>query len=414
MTGLVSGAQTATGFNYDALTSTLTVDYQGLVDDQYTLTLVSGDGAIEDLAGHDLDGEATAVGTVPSGDGTAGGDFVVNFSVDLTGPIVVTSSVLEGDVLSSSGLTYTVQFDEDLDATNLDAADVVLTGQASGAQTATGFNYDALTSTLTVDYQGLVDDQYTLTLVSGDGAIEDLAGHDLDGEAAVLGTVPSGDGTAGGDFVVNFSVDLGPIVLASSVLEGDVLSSADLTYTVQFDEELDATNLDAADVVMTGLVSGAQTATGFNYDALTSTLTVDYQGLVDDQYTLTLVSGDGAIEDLAGHDLDGEAAVLGTVPSGDGNAGGDFVVNFSVDLTGPIVVTSSVLEGDVLSSAGLTYTVQFDEELDATNLDAADVVMTGQASGAQTATGFNYDALTSTLTVDYQGLVDDQYTLTLG
>ena len=179
------------------------------------------------------------------------------------------------------------------------------------------------------------------------------------------------------------------------------------------DEELDATNLDAADVVMTGQASGAQTATGFNYDALTSTLTVDYQGLVDDQYTLTLVSGDGAIEDLVGNDLDGEAAVVGTVPSGDGNAGGDFVVNFSVDLTGPVVVTSSVLEGDVLSSAGLTYTVQFDEELDATNLDAADVVMTGQASGAQTATGFNYDALTSTLTVDYQGLVDDQYTLTL-
>ena len=414
LTGQASGAQTATGFNYDALTSTLTVDYQGLVDDQYTLTLVSGDGAIEDLVGHDFDGEAAVVGTVPSGDGTAGGDFVVNFSIDLTGSIVVTSSVLEGDVLSSADLTYTVQFDEELDATNLDAADVVLTGLVSGAQTATGFNYDSLTSTLTVDYQGLVDDQYTLTLVSGDGAIEDLVGHDLDGEAAVVGTVPSGDGTAGGDFVVNFNVDLtGPIILASSLLEGDLLGTADITVTLQFNEELDATNLDAADVVLIGQTSGEQVATLINYHAPNSTLTIQYESLVDDQYELTLVSGDGAIKDVVGNHLDGEAALVGTVPSGDGIAGGDFVVNFGVDLTGPIVVASSVLEGNIFSSSDLTYTVQFDEELDATNLGAADVVLIGQVSGVQTSTGFSYDALTSTLTVDYQGLVEDQYSLTV-
>ena len=47
----------------------------------YTLRLLSGDGRVEGVDGADLDGEMPASGELPSGDGSAGGDFVLHFTV---------------------------------------------------------------------------------------------------------------------------------------------------------------------------------------------------------------------------------------------------------------------------------------------------------------------------------------------
>ena len=50
-----------------------------------------------------------------------------------------------------------------------------------------------------------------------DGAFEDLAGNDLDGEPAAFPLPPeqSGDGFAGGDFVVHFALDADDIEAAA-------------------------------------------------------------------------------------------------------------------------------------------------------------------------------------------------------
>jgi len=114
-------------------------------------------------------------------------------------------SVLEGDELPAGALTYTARFDEPMDELALDASDVELVGVNSGAHAPTVFSYDPGTLTLTLGFADLADDAYMLTLFSGDGQFEDLVGRDLDGEADPVTTVPSGDGTAGGDFAVHFS-----------------------------------------------------------------------------------------------------------------------------------------------------------------------------------------------------------------
>ena len=85
LVGLLSGSYSPTLFNYDSVTSTLTVQYENLPEEQYALRFISGNGAFEDLVGNDLDGEPLAFPVPPntSGDGIVGGDFVVNFTTDI-------------------------------------------------------------------------------------------------------------------------------------------------------------------------------------------------------------------------------------------------------------------------------------------------------------------------------------------
>lgn len=104
-----------------------------------------------------------------------------------------------------------------------------------------------------VRYIDLPDDDYTLRLVSGDGAFEDPVGLDLDGEALSFPLPPNGtgDGIEGGDFVVTFGVDrdidalpvplsprgpLGNRVYESSVY-GQINPAQDKdTYTIELNE----------------------------------------------------------------------------------------------------------------------------------------------------------------------------------
>jgi hypothetical protein len=55
----------------------------------------------------------------------------------------------------------------------------------------------------------LPDGDYTLTLWSGDGFVEDVVGNDLDGESigGKPDGTPSGDGVPGGDYVIDFAID---------------------------------------------------------------------------------------------------------------------------------------------------------------------------------------------------------------
>ena len=69
--------------------------------------------------------------------------------------------------------------------------------------------YDAVTDKVLVTYDTLPEGDYTLTMRSGLGAIEDQIGNDMDGEplgANLDGTI-TGNGVPGGDYVVGFSID---------------------------------------------------------------------------------------------------------------------------------------------------------------------------------------------------------------
>ena len=124
--------------------------------------------------------------------------FSDDFIIDLTAPRVATSSVGAGQWLATGDRTFTSTFTEEL-RDQIDAADVQLRAVDAGQDfTPTLVDYNPATSTLTLQFTGLIEDSYTLTLFSGDGAFEDLAGLDLDGDANT---------TPGGNYVLAFNVE---------------------------------------------------------------------------------------------------------------------------------------------------------------------------------------------------------------
>ncbi len=133
-------------------------------------------------------------------------------------PIRVTSlSPLPDSDLTASPASIIAMFDRELDASTVNA--VTFTLQASGGDDTFGNgnevpiaassistpNTTPMSATFDLTGVVLTDDTYRVTLFgSGASNIQDIDANALDGEFS--GTFPSGDGTAGGDFVADFSV----------------------------------------------------------------------------------------------------------------------------------------------------------------------------------------------------------------
>ncbi|MFV2067113.1 MAG: hypothetical protein ACC645_09050, partial [Pirellulales bacterium] len=169
---------------------------------------------------------------------------------DLIPPRVIESSLQEGDTVATNApLAVTLRFSEPLLPSALDPADVQLTGQRSGDYVATAFRYEPAISTLTLQFEALPDDQYTLTLTSGDGAFEDLVGNDLDGEPLAFPIPPeqSGDGEPGGDFVVHFRTDFVtaefPVPLDALSPEGSLIYDGSVGGSVDTVDDTDGVTI---------------------------------------------------------------------------------------------------------------------------------------------------------------------------
>ena len=183
------------------------------------VTIVDGNTATFILPGPLAEGIRTvaiAAGAIDDIQGTPIDAFSATFYNDVTPPRVVASSIQEGDVLSTGDLVYTVTFSEPMRTTDINPSDAPLYGQLRGnSYLPTSITFDASGTTATIIYAGLADDAYTLTLISGDGAFEDVVGWDLDGEPVAWPIPPneSGDGVEGGNFYVDFATDVGPQAL---------------------------------------------------------------------------------------------------------------------------------------------------------------------------------------------------------
>jgi hypothetical protein len=178
------------------------------------VTIVDGDTARFTIAGSFAEGTHTitlAAGAVTDLQGTALAAFSSEFFLDLTAPRVVGANVSAGDVIAAGDMTFSFTFAEPMNTANLSYDDVYLLG------TYQFFNYypsnlfwDASGTVLTVQFLGVPEDVVHLTLVSGDGALEDAVGNNLDGEALTFPIPPNqtGDGIEGGDLVINFNTDI--------------------------------------------------------------------------------------------------------------------------------------------------------------------------------------------------------------
>jgi subtilisin family serine protease len=138
--------------------------------------------------------------------------YAGDFTLDSIGPRVTSSSIQEGDVLSSPNIFYLVSFDKGLDPSKVNASDFILRGLLRNQSYAVAsFNYVPAAASLVLQYTNLPSDQYTLTLVSGPFNLVDVNGNPLDG-APNWPMPPNESGTGNPFSTGNFFVDFGNAV----------------------------------------------------------------------------------------------------------------------------------------------------------------------------------------------------------
>ncbi|MCY2927358.1 MAG: pre-peptidase C-terminal domain-containing protein, partial [Planctomycetota bacterium] len=167
--------------------------------------------------------------------------FSSGYLYDTLAPRVAASTVQENQVVPVGAWNAVITFNEPLLASPLDATDFLLSSALHGEFLPASWNYDAASCQLRLSYVNLPEDAYTLTLRSGDGRFEDLVGCNLDGEPLTwpVGPGVSGDGIAGGDFVVHFRTDISISPLGTLT---PVAPAGSLVYSAQVTGDLYATS----------------------------------------------------------------------------------------------------------------------------------------------------------------------------
>jgi len=142
-------------------------------------------------------------------------DGAIDDRAPSSSPIRVTSlSPLPDSMLTAAPSDVIAMFDRELDVSTVNSMTFLL--EASGGDatfgdgnettiTPTGITTTATSATFDLSGITLADDTYQVRLAgSGASIIMDLDANALDGEYS--GSFPSGDGTAGGDFLAQFSI----------------------------------------------------------------------------------------------------------------------------------------------------------------------------------------------------------------
>jgi len=249
------------------------------------------------------------VARVLGADGTRGAHTLRVSGATGAAPAFFVDSTEPADgALEISVPTLRLRFNDQLDLTTFDPSDVLVDGAPAPALEAV---VDG--ATLLVTMPSLADGAHTVEVPQG--AFRDLQGTPVDAFSLAFET----DATA-------------PRVVASTHAPGDVVPVGGMTFAVTFDEPLAADAIDPSDVVLVGVESGPRAPALFQYDEAASRLVVGYRDLPEDEFTLTLRSGVDGFADPAGNALDGEAGASSFVPTGDGVAGGDLVIDFVTDL----------------------------------------------------------------------------------
>ncbi|HVX60745.1 MAG TPA: pre-peptidase C-terminal domain-containing protein, partial [Pirellulales bacterium] len=210
-----------------------------------------------------------ATGAISDIHGTPVNAFSTSFFVDTTPPRVTATSIAPGGVATPGSLSYQVTFSEPMQVGNLSADDFALHGDLRGANyAASGYFFNADGTVLTLNYANLPDDHYTLTLhsgVTGGGNFTDVVGNALDGEFS--GSLPSGDGAAGGDFVVGFNLDPGaeafPTTFKAVDPAGSLIYDPSMTRTIAYGGDTDGFTLSVdPDQTLTAVLEPAATLQG--------------------------------------------------------------------------------------------------------------------------------------------------------
>ncbi len=353
---------------YDSVTDTATFTVAGaLAAETYQVTLT--DTAM-DLTGNALDGEFQVANFPPSGNGVAGGDFQCTFIVSAAP--VVTSIIPAPGAQTGSPITIVATFNIALDQFTVNSSTFLLEG--SGGDGTFGDGNEVVYAPAFVTYQPpipgadppvpagatfwvvgtLPEDVYQVTLTD---SITNQLGIPLDGD--FTGTFPSGDGTAGGDFLCTFIVLVPPNVISVTPVPGSLLTDSPPSIVVEFNEELISSTINPTTFLL--IESGEEVEDDptwdegnevtipyayiqYSYNPLTSesvAVFVPAIPLDDGHYQIVVTDG---VLDTDGAALDGEFTGAAFPPSGNGQPGGDFMCTFTIttEAVGTIVPANTL------------------------------------------------------------------------
>ena len=246
-----------------------------------------------DPAAHTGDGiyaVSLAAGSVTDLQGELNTAFASTFELDTAGPII-TSTFWNGNslpvdhALLPGPLNFEAHFNEPLKAffragrglRSPDAADISLVNDTTAEVFVPAFvDSNSENTNFEAFFNSLTEGSYTLTLLSGSGAFEDVAGNDLDGEALGMNTdgTPSGDAVAGGDYVIHFVVDAANQT-ASDFLRLQPLGGLIFESTLNAGILHDATDDDA----FSFFLEGGQTISARAFAEQPVTLSIDVPGI---------------------------------------------------------------------------------------------------------------------------------------
>ena len=366
-----------------------------LAADTYTVTLRSAsDGIVDAALGELLDGEYS--GTLPSGDGTSGGDFVYSFSVEAPQQLVISLADI------ARGPTQAVQTPAEGSGEELPDGLLVHFSETEGITSGTlkvSYNPDLMTITAVQagpDAPSSMLVEANLT-ESGEAVIAfSISGDPLESGTAnlleIIAEVPA-DATYGAVHVLDISeveINAGAIEATADDAVHAVVFAGDANGNIAYDTE------DARLIARVGM----ELDSGFAIDQPSSTLSGDYDVLFPniDPMIIGDVTGNDSLSALDASDILRCVTGLET-PN----------VLEIPDLVAPAATISP--NGTNVSTDAIVFTIAFDEEV--SGVDVGDLSVVGSLGSTLTLSAFT-EVSTAEYTVQVTGMSrGENVTLTL-
>lgn len=303
---------------------------------------VTDDDTIQDTLGNRLGGTGTGNGNFTSGQ---------VYTIDKTGPTVLSIARAGTDPTNASSVPFTVTFSENV--TGVDSADFTLT--------TTGVSGTSL-GTITQ----VTPDVYTVNVNTGTGSgTIRLNFADNDSVIDAVGNPAGGAGAGNANFNTGqvYTIDrTGPTVSSINRLDANPTNAATVDFQVTFSENV--TGVDAADfaITTTGSVSGTAVGT--------------ISPLSGTTYIVAVSTGAGAgTIRLDFTDNDSVVDSVGNPAGGAGAGNANFTTGqvYTIDRTGPTVVSIVRASGNPTNASSVNFTVTFDENV--TGVNTADFTL---------------------------------------
>ena len=298
---------------------------------------IKAGAVIEDLGATSLNTASPLPDNTTIAVNTSSAPTLVSIADDVTG----------GPVIVGAAVNYTLTFNEAINATTLGTDDFENGGSA-------GITVDSVSATgnpaiFTVAVTTTSAGPLTLQIKAG-AVIEDLDAFALNTASALP------DNTT-----ISVKPTSAPVLLsiADNVGGGPITEGASVSYTVTFDEPINAATLGTDDFengTAGGVIVNSVSPTA-NPAVFTVSVTTTFRG------DLTLqIKAAAVIEDLASFALDTSTALP------DDNT---IIINFSTPPT-LLSIADNVSGGPINTGASVSYTVTFDKAIDASTLTTAD------------------------------------------